>query len=282
VGIRVLQKLGLLKHIMPELDAGVGVDQNKHHIYTVFEHNVASLEYAVKKDFPLDLRLASLLHDVGKVGTRRWKSDPRGKRVRNGKRGDWTFYQHQYLGEKQTRDILNRLKYPKDLIKKVALLVREHMFVYDPEVTTEKGVRRLLRRIGKENIDDLIKVREADRIGSGVPKAQPYRLRHLQAMIEKAKEEPVSVKQLKVNGDMMIKDLGMEPGPRMGHILAILLEEVIDDPKLNTKKYLLDRVKELKELSDKELSKLASKAKEAAKEEQERLDDAIKQKYFVK
>ena len=281
-GIRLLQETGLLKEIIPELSEGTGVEQNKHHIYDVFEHNVHSLEYAVGKDFSLDLRLASLLHDVGKVGTREWKNDPRGEKMKNGKNGDWTFYQHQYLGEKLSRDILNRLKYPKEVVKRVALLVREHMFVYDPEMVTEKGVRRLIRRVGEENVDALIKVREADRIGSGVPKAQPYRLRHLQAMIEKAKEEPVSVKQLKVDGNLLIKEMNMEPGPRMGQILAILLEEVIDDPKKNTKQYLIDKVKNLNVFSDKELNDFSKKAKETVKDEQRRLDDAIKEKYFVK
>ena len=177
---------------------------------------------------------------------------------------------------------MERLKFPKETIKKVALLVREHMFVYDPDVVTEKGVRRLVHRVGEENIDDLIKVREADRIGSGVPKAAPYRLRHLMAMIEKAKKEPVSVKQLKVNGDVMIKELKMDAGPKMGQILAILLEEVLDRPELNTKTTLIKRVKELDALSDKELNKLSQRAREFAKETQERLDNAIKEKYFVK
>ena len=225
---------------------------------------------------------AALLHDVGKPGTREWRSDPRGDKERGGKKGDWTFYQHQYLGEKLTRDILGRLKYPSDTIKVVSLLVREHMFVYDPEVVTDRGVRRLLRRVGEENIDALIKVREADRIGSGVPKAQPYRLRHLQAMIEKAKKEPVSVRQLKVDGNELMSGLGIEPGPELGHILAVLLEEVLDVPKLNTKVKLLARAKELHKLSDKELIALAARAKESAREAQQRIDDTIKEKYFVK
>ncbi|MBU2101456.1 CCA tRNA nucleotidyltransferase [Patescibacteria group bacterium] len=281
-GIRKMEELGLLKEVLPELSEGVGVEQNKHHIYDVFEHNVRSLEYSVSKDFSCELRLASLLHDVGKVGTREWKNDSKGDKAKGNKKGDWTFYQHQYLGEKITRDIMNRLKFPKEMIKKVTLLVREHMFVYDPEVVTEKGVRRLLHRVGEENADDLIKVREADRIGSGVPKAQPYRLRHLQAMIEKAKGEPVSVKQLKIDGGVLIKEVGMEPGPKMGYVLAILLEEVLDEPKLNIKKELLEKARKLSSLSEKNLKKMADKARKTAVEEQKRLDDAIKGKYFVK
>ncbi|PIR98543.1 MAG: hypothetical protein COT88_00990 [Candidatus Colwellbacteria bacterium CG10_big_fil_rev_8_21_14_0_10_41_28] len=281
-GVRMLEELGILKVIIPELSEGVGVEQNKHHIYDVFEHNVRSLEYAVENNFPLELRLASLFHDVGKTGVRQWKSDPNGDKSRGGKKGDWTFYQHQYLGEKQTRDILKRLKYSKEIIKTVSLLVREHMFVYDPEVVTEKGVRRLIRRVGEENVDFLIKLREADRIGSGVPKAQPYRLRHLQAMIEKAKKDPVSVKQVKVSGDDLIKELNLEPGPRIGYILAILLEEVLDDPKKNDKKKLLVAAKKLVKKSVDELGEMASEAKRIAGETQERIDKAIKDKYFVK
>ncbi|MEX2054215.1 MAG: HD domain-containing protein [Candidatus Colwellbacteria bacterium] len=281
-GIRQMEELGLLTQVVPELSEGVGVEQNKHHIYDVFEHNVHALEYAVVKNFPLDVRLASLFHDVGKPGTRQWQDDSRGEKNKDGKRGDWTFYQHQYLGEKLTRGVLNRLKYPKEVVVKVALLVREHMFVYDPEAVTERGVRRLLSRVGEENIDDLIRLREADRIGSGVPKAQPYRLRHLQAMIEKAKKEPVSVKQLKVNGDMFIKELGMEPGPRMGQILVVLLEEVLDDPEKNTQEILMERAKELANLPSGELEVLHDQARMAAREEQKRIDDAIKEKYFVK
>jgi len=261
-GIRQMSEIGLLEAVIPETQEGEGVEQNKHHIYTVLEHNIRSLEYAVKNNFPLHLRLASLLHDVGKVRTREWKSDSR--------------------GEKMVRDIMNRLKFPKEMTGKVALLVREHMFVYDPEVVTERGVRRLVSRVGEENIDDLVKLREADRIGSGVPKAQPYRLRHLQAMIEKAKEEPVSVKQLKINGDILIADFGMQPGPKMGFILAVLLEEVLESPETNTLVCLSKRAEKLDKLSEEELKGLADKARESASEAQKRIDDAIKEKYFVK
>jgi tRNA nucleotidyltransferase (CCA-adding enzyme) len=281
-GIRLMLETGLLKIVTPELAEGDGVEQNKHHAFTILEHNIRALEYAVQQNFPLHLRLAALLHDIAKVGTREWKSDPRGEKEKGGKKGDWTFYQHQYLGEKMARGILNRLKFPKEMIGKIALLIREHMFVYDPEAVTAKGVRRLLSRVGTENIDDLIKLREADRIGSGVPKAQPYRLRHLQAMIEKAKGEPVSVKQLKLNGDIMIANLGMKPGPQMGFILAILLEEVLEDPKRNTLEYLSEKTKKLDGLSEQELRKLADKARQSAAEVQKRIDDTIKEKYFVK
>lgn len=269
-GFRLLEESGLLRYIIPELREGVGMIQNKHHIYTVFDHNLRSLDYAVQNDFPEDLRLASLLHDVGKP------------RTKQGEGPDCTFYSHQVVGAKMTAQILDRLHFSKKMIEKISLLVREHMFVYDPEVVTLKGVRRLLRRVGTENIDDLLKVREADRIGSGVPKAQPYRLRHLKAMIEKVKRDPITPKMIKVNGDNVIKLLKIEPGPKVGEVLSVLLEEILDNPKLNAKKYLEKRIKELGALSDQELSELAEKAKKSVAEIQERIDEEIKKKYFVK
>lgn len=268
-GIRTLAATGLLKHIVPELAEGIGVSQNKHHIYEVFEHNVRALEYAAAKDFSLELRLASLFHDVGK---------PKAKR---GEGPDATFYGHQVIGERIAVKALDRLRFPKDIIGKVALLVREHMFVYDPDVVTEAGVRRLIRRVGKENVDDLLLLREADRIGSGVPKAQPYRLRYLKAMIEKVQQDPVHPKMLKIRGDTVMEILNIGPGPKVGKVLAVLLEEVLDDPSLNENDRLKMRILKLGKLSEKELDALAKKAKETAAAAQERIDGEIKKKYFV-
>ncbi|MBI5420971.1 MAG: HD domain-containing protein [Parcubacteria group bacterium] len=269
-GIEVLQKTGLLKRILPELEEGVGMGQNKHHIYSVFEHNVRALKYAVEQKFPLHVRLASLLHDVGK---------PRSK---HGEGADCTFYGHQVVGERMVFKILDRLRVARDLTEIVALLVREHMFVYDPETVTLKGVRRLLQRVGVDNIDDLFDLREADRIGSGVPKAQPYRLRHLKAMVDKVKMDPVSAKMLKINGEGIMHELGIEPGPKVGAILAVLLEDVIENPELNTEEVLLKRVKELGILEEKELIEFAKKAKASAMQAQERIDGEILEKHFVK
>ncbi|MEK9186686.1 MAG: HD domain-containing protein [Patescibacteria group bacterium] len=281
-GIRRMSKLGLLKYVVPELEEGVEMEQNKHHIYTVFEHNVRALDYAAQQNFPLELRIASLLHDVGKPRTRVFKSDSRGAKTYRGKKGDWTFYQHQYAGEKMAVEILDRLKFPKKMIEEIALLVREHMFVYDPELVTEKGVRRLVNRVGPENIDNLFSVREADRIGSGVAKAVPYRLRHLKAMIEKVKKDPISVKMLKVNGNDVIKELKIEPGPKVGQILSILLEETLDNPKLNEKEKLIKKIHELNKFSEKELQKMMAAAKKKAANVQKRIDEEVMKKYFVK
>ncbi|MEK7624456.1 MAG: CCA tRNA nucleotidyltransferase, partial [Patescibacteria group bacterium] len=179
-GIRKLKESNLLSWVIPELGEGIGVGQNKHHIYEVFEHNVRALDYAAKNNYSLVIRLASLLHDVAKP------------RTKKGEGPDSTFYNHEIVGAKITNQILNRLHFPKEIIEKTTHLVRCHLFYYNVGEVTEAGVRRFLRRVGPENINDLIKVREADRIGSGVPKAVPYKIRHLLFMVEKVKQDPLS------------------------------------------------------------------------------------------
>lgn len=268
-GIREMQRLGLLKYVVPELETGVGVGQNRHHVFTVFDHNVKSLEYAVKEKFLLHLRLAALLHDVGK---------PKSKR---GEGEFCTFYGHQVVGERMAIEILDRLKYPKEMIEKIALLIREHMFVYDPETVTDAGARRLLRRVGPENMDDLFKLREADRIGSGVPKAQPYRLRHLKFRIEKVSKDPISAKMLEVDGADIMREAGLEPCPKIGYILAVLLEEVLDDPSVNSKEILINRIKTLAIMDERKLAEMAKFARKSADEAQTKADEEIKKKYFV-
>jgi tRNA nucleotidyltransferase (CCA-adding enzyme) len=280
-GIEMLRTTGLLRFIFPELLEGVGCEQNQHHIFDVYEHNLKSLEYTAKKNYSLAVRIASLLHDVGKPATRAWKDDPRGKKTQKGKKGDWTFYGHQVVGAKMARKMLQRLTFSNEIINLVYLLVYEHMFVYDPEVVTLAGVRRLLARVGPENIDSLIQVREADRIGSGVPKAQPYRLRYLLAMIEKVKTDPISAKMLAVNGEDIMKALGVTPGPILGQIIAVLLEEVLEDPARNKKDLLIARSKELAKLSNAELNEMKGRAQKRAALAQDAIDAEIKKKYFV-
>lgn len=268
-GIFRLEEYGLLGFILPELREGIGVSQDKHHIYGVFEHLVRSLDYAAKEDYSLEVRLASLLHDMGK---------PKTKRV---DKSGATFYNHEMVGAKMAGRALERLHFPKDLIEKVVHLVRYHMFYYNVGEVSPAGVRRFLVRVGVDSIDDLFRVREADRIGSGVPKAVPYKLRHLKFMIDKVRHDPLSPKMLKVNGTDLMTELGIPPGPRLGAVLAALLEEVIDDPEKNEKSMLLKRAKELDALSEEELVGLAKKAKEKQAAVEAEVEEGMKQKHRV-
>ncbi|MFA6495121.1 MAG: HD domain-containing protein [Candidatus Paceibacterota bacterium] len=268
-GVQMLHSTELLRFIIPELIEGIGMMQNKHHIFSVWEHNLRALDYAVSKNYSFEIRLASLLHDVGKP------------RTKHGDGPDATFYAHEIVGGRMTKKILERLRYSHHVIEHVTHLVRYHLFYYNVGEVSEAGVRRFIVRVGSESIDDLIKVREADRIGSGVPKAVPYKLRHLLFMIEKVKRDPISPKALKINGSQLMELLGIGPSPRVGHMLNALLEEVIDNPARNTEEYLGKRAQELSALSNIELEALRAKA-EAAKEEFEgAAETEMKRKHHV-
>ena len=264
-GMLLLEESGLLQYIVPELREGIDVEQNLHHIYTVWEHNTRALKYATEKKYSVAVRLGSLLHDVGKPRTKRGE----------GKYS--TFYGHDVVGARMVAEILDRLRFPKDLAEKIIKLVRYHMFFYNVGEVTESSVRRLLVNVGLENIEDLLKVREADRIGSGRPKAVPYKLRHMKYIIDKVSHDPISVKMLKVGGNELMNELGIEPGPKVGLILNSLLAEVLDDPTKNTKEYLQKRIHELDKKSPEELRKSLEKIDKAVEEEEkERM-----KKYYV-
>lgn len=264
-GVQLLEDTGLLKFILPELQEGIGVEQNLHHIYTVWEHNLRTLKYAASKGYSFVVRLASLLHDVGKPRTKR------------GEGHHCTFYAHDAVGARIAQDVMERLKFPKEISDKVVRLVRYHMFYYNVGEVTESSVRRLIANVGLENIDDLLRLREGDRIGSGTPKAVPYKLRHLKYMIDKVSHDPISVKMLKVGGQEIMETLGIAPGPKIGLILNTLLAEVLDDPSRNTKEALIERVHELNKKSPDELRASLERITNALEEEEkERM-----KKYYV-
>ncbi|MGD0577099.1 MAG: HD domain-containing protein, partial [Candidatus Staskawiczbacteria bacterium] len=264
-GIELLRELNLLKFIVPELLENYGVAQNKHHIYDCYQHAVKSLEFCAKKKLNLHVRLAALLHDIGKP------------RAKVGEGENATFYNHEIVGAKMTFQILNNLKFSKKDIEKITKLVRYHLFYYNVDEVGEASVRRLVKNVGPENMEELLQVRQADRIGSGVPKAEPYKLRHLKYLIEKVSKDPISAKMLKINGNDLMEILGDKPGPKIGWILDVLLGYVLDDPKKNTKEFLEGEVAKLGKMSDKELKNLSEKSKEEKFEVQSKEDESVKQ-----
>ncbi len=268
-GIQMLEDFGLLEYVFPELREGIGVGQNKHHIYSVWEHNLLSLDYAAKKEFSLELRLASLLHDVGKPRTKRGDGESS------------TFHGHEIVGARMTKKILENLKFAREIVEKVTHLVRYHLFYYNVGEVTEAGVRRFIARVGVEHIDDLIKLRQSDRIGSGVPKAVPYKIRHLLFMIDKVRKDPISPKMLKIDGLKVMEILRIQPGPKVGWILGILLDEVLENPKKNTEVHLEKRTKELGGLSDSDLLKMFEKSKEVKMEFEKGQEEEMKRRFYV-
>lgn len=268
-GVETLRELGLLNFIIPELVEGYGVTQNKHHIYTVWEHNLLSLAYAVKQKWSFEIRLASLLHDVGKP------------RVKKGEGKDSTFYGHEVAGARLAKQILSRLKFPQKTIEKIVTLVRYHLFYYNVGEVTEASIRRLVKNVGPESVEELLQVRMADRIGSGVPKAEPYKLRHLRYLIDKVAQDPIAPSMLKVKGDDVMSILGIEPGPRVGWILDALLAAVLQDPKKNEKEVLAQYVRELGNLPEEKLRAISKKAQKERENVETKRDEMTKQKYWI-
>ncbi|MDD2697098.1 MAG: HD domain-containing protein [Candidatus Pacebacteria bacterium] len=268
-GIELLRKLGLLKYIIPELEKGFGISQNKHHIYECYEHSLRSLDYAAKNNFNIYVRLASLFHDIAKPI------------VKRGEGQDATFYGHEIVGARITAEILQRLKFPKKDAEKITKLVRYHLFYYNVGEVSESSVRRLVLKVGPENMEELLQVRVADRIGSGVPKAEPYKLRHLKYIIERVSQDPISVKMLKVSGNDVIKIINVKPGPEIGEILDILLGYVLSDPRKNKREFLEKEIKKLGQLSEKELKAMSQKAKKEREKIEIKRDEMTKKKYWV-
>lgn len=271
-GLETAHKLDILKYIIPELEEGIGESQKGAHIYTIWEHNLRALQHSADRNFPLHVRIAALLHDIGKPASKRFDA----------KKKENTFYGHEVIGERITKKIMARLKFSKNLSETVTKLVRNHLFFSDIDKITLSAVRRIIKNVGPELVWDLMDVRSCDRIGMGRPKETTYRVRKYHSMIEEAMKAPVSVGMLKVDGSELMKLLKEKPGPKIGFILHALLEEVLDNPKLNTKKYLEERAFEISGLSLGDLKKLGESGKEKKEKEEEREVEEIRKRYHVK
>lgn len=270
-GIELLHESALLSHIVPELEMGIGVAQPQAHAYDVWEHLLRTVQHAADKGWDLETRLIALFHDISKPKTKGFSRETQ----------QITFYGHEVVGSRETRKILERMKFSRVTIEKVTKLVRWHMFFSDTEQITLAAVRRMIVNVGRENIWDLMNVRICDRIGTGRPKENPYRLRKYKAMIEEALRDPISLAMLKIDGKKVMEVCNIKPGAKIGHILHALFSEVLDDPKLNSSEYLEARAVELSALSEKELVKIGDEGKERKAEEDTKNIGEIRKKYHV-
>jgi putative nucleotidyltransferase with HDIG domain len=234
-GVMLLKDCGLLGIILPELLEGVGVSQvrpGRHHTTDVFTHNVLSLKFCPSKD-PL-VRFATLLHDVGKP-----------KVAEKDAEGYVIFHNHEAAGAKIVEKICERLKFSKKEKEKVVMLVRRHMFSVN-ENQTDAAIRRFIRKIGVENVKDMMDLRVADRLGGGTQTAESWRLKLFKAKIEEQlKPAPFSINDLVVDGNDVMQILKIKPGPVIGKILNEIFAEVDENLELNNKEYLEKRIKEL-------------------------------------
>ena len=235
-GIMLLKNSGLMEYILPELLDGVEVSQvrpGRHHTSDVFTHNVLSLKFCPSKD-PI-VRLATLLHDAGKP-----------KVASKDEEGFIIFHNHEIAGAKIAHQICERLKFSKKDREKIVNLIRWHMFTVDEKIT-DAAVRRFIRRVGVENVKDMMDLRIGDRLGGGTQTAESWRLKLFKKRVEEQlTPAPFSINDLAIDGNDVMKILKIKPGPKVGEILQKLFEEVDEDLSKNTKEYLEKRIKKLK------------------------------------
>ncbi|MBI2032918.1 MAG: HD domain-containing protein [Candidatus Levybacteria bacterium] len=234
-GIMLLKNAGLLDFIFPELLDGVDISQvrpGRHHTTDVFTHNILSLKFCPSPD-PV-VRFATLIHDIGKP-----------KVAGTDKDGLVTFYNHEIVGAKIAREIAERLRFSKKDRDKIVSLIRWHMFTVDEHIT-DAAVRRFIRRVGIDNVKDMMDLRVGDRLGGGTQTAESWRLKLFKKRVEEQLQPaPFSINDLTIDGNDIMQELSLKPGPKVGEILQKLFVEVDEDLSKNTRDYLLNRLHEL-------------------------------------
>ncbi|MBP7552019.1 MAG: CCA tRNA nucleotidyltransferase [Spirochaetes bacterium] len=235
IGLEYLRETELMRYILPEFLEGYGIIQNKFHKHDVYYHNLYSCDAAPKDNYIV--RIAALFHDVAKPKTKKEKSEE----IEN----ENSFYNHEIIGERITNQILKRLKFPREDIKKIRNLIRNHMFYYTDE-WTDGAVRRFVKKVGLENLPELFQLRESDRIGNGSKTGIPKAFLDFQDRIKSILEidGALKVTDLEISGNDLIRELNLKPSPMIGEILNYLLEIVLDDPYLNTNSTLIEKAKE--------------------------------------
>jgi putative nucleotidyltransferase with HDIG domain len=229
IGLELLRETGVLGHLWPELLEGVGVEQNEWHAYDVWRHSLATLDATPPGD--LVARLASLFHDIGKPRT---KDGPH-------------FYRHEIVGAEMTKAMLERFRFPQQVVQATEHLVRQHMYSADPELS-DAAMRRFIRRIGPMSTERLFALRHADIRGSGLPKRDgSNELFEARVREELARKPAFSVRELRIDGDDVIAALvrrgeapaGFRGDERVGAALGWLFEQVTDAPERNERALLL-------------------------------------------
>ena len=236
VGLELLRKSGLLKIFLPELLEGYEIIQNEYHKYDVYYHNLYSCDAASKDNYII--RLAALFHDLGKSRTKRSKESAITEDSNS-------FYNHEIVSAKMAYRILKRMKFSNDEINRITHLIRYHMFYYTHDWTAG-AVRRFIRNVGSQNLGDLFALRLADRVGNGKKSGQPVILFKFIDRIDKimAEDAAFKIKDLDIDGNMIMNELNLKPGPLIGEILEHLLEICLDDPENNRQVELIKLAKQ--------------------------------------
>jgi tRNA nucleotidyltransferase/poly(A) polymerase len=233
-GMILFQNSGLMTEILPEMEKCFGVEQKspgRHHIYDVGTHLMMSLKLCKSDDTVT--RFATLIHDIGKPQT--YKKLPTGV---------ITFYNHEMVSTRIAENIADRLRFSKKEKNKLVTLVRWHQFTVD-EHQTDSAIRRILHNVGPENMKDMLALRVADRLGGGARETS-WRLEEFKKRLTEVQKQPFSVKDLKIDGNDVMRELNLKPGPEVGKILEKLFNEVMEKKVENNKATLLLRLKKNK------------------------------------
>ena len=232
-GMILFRTSGLMQEILPELEKCFGVEQKspgRHHIYDVGTHLLMALKECKSPD-PVT-RLATLIHDIGKPQT-----------YKKLKTGTITFYNHEMVSTRIAENIADRLRLSKKEKEKFITLVRWHQFTVD-ERQTDKAIRRFLKNVGLENVKEMLALRVADRLGGGARETS-WRLEEFKKRLVEVQKEPFSIRDLKINGNDVMKELKLKPGPKIGEILNSLFKEVEEKNLENDRKSLLSKLHSL-------------------------------------
>lgn len=235
IGLNLMKESGILAVLLPELAEGDGIEQRGFHTHDVLTHNLLACQAAAELSAPQTVRFAALLHDIGKPTVRQEPPD-----------GTYTFYRHELISEKMSRDILSRLKFSNDERNQILNLIRNHMFHYTPD-WSDGAIRRFIARVGVDQIDNLFLLRLADQKAiAGV--CDYSTLEEFATRIKMILEanDALSIKDLAINGDDLM-GIGIPAGPVIGRIFQELLETVMDDPRQNNREQLLTIAKRLYE-----------------------------------
>ncbi|EPY6469031.1 CCA tRNA nucleotidyltransferase [Clostridium sporogenes] len=230
-GIRNIVELNLVDYIIPELKDCVGFQQhNKHHDKDVYGHILSVVENVPNK---LELRLAALLHDIGKP-----------KCFSIGDNGQGHFYGHQKISADMTKDILKRLKFDNKTIDKVDKLVYNHMTRYNK--LRIPSIKKFINKVGIDNLDDLFELQIADIKGSAKEYHSFDNVLNLKIKCEKilSEKQPLTIKDLDIDGHDLMK-LGIKQGKEIGIVLNKLLDIILENPNLNNKEDLIKIVESI-------------------------------------
>ncbi|MBU0569334.1 HD domain-containing protein, partial [Patescibacteria group bacterium] len=234
-GVTLFRETGLMQVVLPELEQTFDVGQKspgRHHVYDVGTHSMFSLKHVAEKNQDPIVRFATLIHDIGKPQTRKVLES-----------GVVTFYNHEIVSARIAKRIATRLRFSRKQAERLYLLVRFHQFTVN-EKQTDSAIRRFIRKVGLENVTDMLDLRVGDRLGGGARETS-WRLEEFKVRLIEVQKQPFTVHDLKISGHDVMEKLNLNPGPEVGKVLDKLFDEVVENSVPNEKEALLEKLEKV-------------------------------------